>query len=125
MREVMTPMPVTIQSDFTVADAAQVMYDKDIRHLPVVDGNVVVGILTQRDLILLEGVPDLHADGLPIHQVMTKPAFTCAPDDPLDQVAGEMYEKKIGSAIVVEEGQPIGIFTTTDALKVIVDLLGR
>lgn len=121
----MTPQPVTIQSDLTVADAAQVMYDKDIRHLPVVDGNVVVGILTQRDLILLEGVPDLHADGLPIHQVMTKPAFTCGPDDALDAVASEMHEKKIGSAIVVEDGTPIGIFTTTDALKVVVDLLRR
>ncbi len=119
----MTSMPVTIQSDFTVADAAQRMYDHDIRHLPVVDGNVVVGVLTQRDLILLEGIPELDLEKVPVEQVMTKPAFTCKPEDPLDQVAQEMHDKKIGSAIVVDGVQPVGIFTTNDALKVIVDLL--
>lgn len=124
VREFMTAAPETIAADLTLAQARERMFQLQARHLPVLDGDVLVGILSDRDIALVEAVfGDLER--LAVRQAMTPRPFTCGPAAHLHAVAAEMAANKYGSAIVVDRDQPghvIGLFTTTDALRALAEL---
>lgn len=115
----MTPQPVTIGRAESLATAHQLMREHGCRHLPVLEHGELVGVVTQRDLYLLEtfaGV-DLRADG--IDEAMSNDAYAVPPDAPLEDVAASMAANRYGCAVVIERGRVIGIFTATDALRVL------
>lgn len=124
IRDYMTPSPVTIAADLTLAQARERMFRSDVRHLPVVDDGELVGILSQRDVALAEAlVGDLER--VPVREAMRVPAFTCGPSARLDVVAAAMAAHKYGAAVVVERDDPgrvIGVFTTVDALRALATL---
>ena len=70
---------------------------------------------------LLEGVVS-NANALQVADAMTEEPYFTAPDRPIDEVAAEMAEHKYGSAIVVQNGKVVGIFTTTDACAALAEL---
>jgi acetoin utilization protein AcuB len=119
----MTPVPRVIAPHETLEAAATIMQRDSIRHLPVLDGDKLVGIVTERDLRLALGLPGVDVDTLPIERVMTRTPYTVRPEAPIHEVARVMAQRKLGSAIVVEGNKVIGIFTTTDALASLVDLI--
>ena len=115
----MTPQPVTIGRAESLATAHQLMREHGCRHLPVLEHGELVGVVTQRDLYLLEtfaGV-DLRADV--IDEAMSNDAYAVPPDAPLEDVAASMAANRYGCAVVIECGRVIGIFTATDALRVL------
>jgi len=115
----MTPQPVTIGRAESLATAHQLMREHGCRHLPVLEHGELVGVVTQRDLYLLEtfaGV-DLRADV--IDEAMSNDAYAVPPDAPLEDVAASMAANRYGCAVVTERGRVIGIFTATDALRVL------
>ena len=120
---VMTAAPETVAEDASIEEARRVMYRERIHHLPVTSGNRVTGMLTDRDLNL---VAYLANDLLPENEISAGDAavpdpFTARPEDPLVKVLDAMARRRIGSALVVDRGKLVGIFTSHDACA----LLGR
>ena len=121
----MTPCPDTVDIDAPLMEARRFMQRQRIRHLPVVDGNRLAGLLTDRDIKLLLG-PDF--DYPPPGDLKVRDAYTDSPyvvdyDSPLEKVVAEMSKRRIGSALVTRDGDLTGIFTATDALRVLAETL--
>jgi acetoin utilization protein AcuB len=121
----MTVSPVSIASHRTLADARQLMRERGIRHLPVVDAGRLVGIVSQRDLYLIETLRGVDAGADTVAEAMTAEPYAVSPDAPLEEVAREMAQHKYGSAVVVQRGEVVGIFTTVDALRALASMLRR
>jgi CBS domain-containing protein len=114
----MTRRPVTVPEECPIQRAIGQMRAAEIRHLVVVDGDRVTGIVSNRDLRrLLEDptYPPRLAD--PIRRIMTEDPVTVAPETPVTEAARLLLERKIGALPVREGDEVIGIFTTSDALE--------
>ena len=122
IRNYMTRTVVTITPDLSVADAADRMRTNTIRHLPVVQQGKLVGLIAERDLALIDGLSERKRDKIQVRQLMRIHPFMCGPDDSLIDVVRVMIEHKLGSVIVVEQGVPVGVFTTIDAMRRLVEL---
>lgn len=122
IQKFMTPMPHTINAKMPLKTAFAMMREHGVRHIPVLDGGDLVGVLTDRDVKLAGSFAD--AEKITAEDAMTPEPFTVAPTAPLDQVLNEMAAHKYGCALVRQEnGKLVGIFTATDALRVLVELL--
>lgn len=118
IKEYMTPLPNTVGSDVSLDKAEQMMRECKCRHLPVLQGGKLVGVLSERDIQLLRVFEKQNE--VAVRDVMTEEPFVVDPEAPLKDVAAQMVERRIGSAIIRAKGDtPWGIFTTTDALKVL------
>ncbi|MBC7384709.1 MAG: CBS domain-containing protein [Cryobacterium sp.] len=122
----MTPMPHTIAFDATILNALQIMSEHRIRHLPVLEGKTLVGVLSDRDVKLASSFSGaLGAEALTVGAVMSLDPFAVLPEASLDQVAADMAENKYGCAVVQQpNGKIVGIFTANDALGVLALELG-
>ncbi len=107
----------------SVLDAYRRMTDHDIRHLPVLAGEHLVGVLFKSDLKLIESLAAEAVKPINVKAMMVTEYYTVSPDEALDVAAREMSKRKYGSALVVDHGQVIGVFTTTDALRALSDAL--
>jgi len=121
----MTLQPWTIRSDAKVSQARQLMREHQIRHLPVLEAGKLVGIVSERDLRLIETL--LGDDpAVKVEEAMSQDVYTVAPNDPVDVIVETMSARKYGSAVVLDRrGGVEGIFTTVDALQVLADVLRR
>jgi acetoin utilization protein AcuB len=113
----MTPSPITIGRDQTLATAHAMMVKHHIRHLPVLDGGALVGIVTERDLRLIESMSGTNPEETLVEEAMTPDPYMVSYDTPLRDVAAAMAQHKYGCAVVMERGHVAGIFTTVDALR--------
>jgi acetoin utilization protein AcuB len=125
IRRFMTVGPHVITSRHTLAEAHQTMRERGVRHLPVVDDGHLKGVVSQRDLYLLETLRGVDAARELVEEAMSSDPYVVTPDATLEEVAEAMAAQKHGSALVVERAAVIGIFTTTDALKALVSVLRR
>jgi acetoin utilization protein AcuB len=122
--ELMTHAPYTIGSDQTLAAAHRMMREHGLRHLPVLRGGRLVGVLTQRDLYFLETISGVDVAIDKVADAMSPEVYTVAPEAQLRDVARTMADRKLGCAVVVYKGQVVGIFTSIDALRHLADALG-
>lgn len=113
----MSSVLVLVGPKETIADASRHMRLHDIRHLPVVDGKKLVGILSQRDVYLIETLRDIDPTSVLVEEAMTRELYEVEPEEPITNVALHMAERRIGSAVVAHNGRLLGLFTTTDALR--------
>jgi acetoin utilization protein AcuB len=119
----MSASPRTISPGSSLATAHRLMRSAGIRHLPVVDRGAVVGLLSARDLLLLETLPNVSPGEARVYEAMVHDVFAVAPDAPLGEVVETMIERKLGSAVVVDDGLVVGVLTTIDALRALHELL--
>ena len=124
-REYMSPLTVSVGRGQTLAFAAARMEEHKIRHLPVLDGGQLLGVLSDRDINWLAAMPTIDPETMTVNEAMTDLPYTVDPDTPLESVVREMERHKYGAAIVVEGNHPVGIFTTVDAMRLCGDLLER
>ena len=119
IKEVMHPMPHTVQGDDYLSVALSLMESHNIRHLPVMQNGDVAGILSDRDVKLGLFVASRFTEDRPllVEEVCNKHPYLVNPDEDLEVVALHMANQKIGSAVVVDEGKVLGIFTSTDACR--------
>ena len=96
-----------------------------IRHLPVLEGGRLVGMLSQSDLHLIETLKDVVPKEVLVEEAMSQDAYTVAPETRLADVAREMALHKYGSAVILHGEEVLGIFTTTDALRALDTVLAR
>jgi len=120
----MTPLPFAVGDDQTVEEAHARMTELDIRHLPVMRGSRLVGIVSQRDLASLVASTGRHPSELHVADAMTPDPFVANSEAPVAEIALRMAESRYGAVVVVDGGEVRGIFTTTDALRLLADLLG-
>lgn len=107
----------------SVLTAYRRMLENDIRHLPVVEDDQLLGVLFKSDLKLIESLPAETVERIPVADMMVTEFYTVHPDEALDVAAREMSKLKYGSALVVDGGKVTGVFTTTDALRALSDSL--
>jgi acetoin utilization protein AcuB len=119
----MTASPRTISPDAALAHAHQVMRGAGIRHLPVCEKGVVVGVISARDLLLLESLPNVDPKEARVYEAMIRDVFSVPPETPLGEVVETMVARKLGSAIVVDGSNVVGVLTTIDALQALHELL--
>lgn len=119
----MTTTPSTIACDQSLEQARKLMHDLTIRHLPVLKGGKVVGIISERDISLMQSISgiDLHKEK--VEQAMSLDPVLVEAETPLDVICREMAAKKIGSILVQDNHKLVGIFTWIDALNAMDELL--
>jgi acetoin utilization protein AcuB len=117
---------VSISPDTTLQDAYRVMQEKGIRHLPVVDREKLVGVITDRDLRLATSALALSPfpTGSRVSAVMSHSPLTTEASDPLEEAARTMRERKIGCLPVLADGRLIGIITGLDLLDALISMTG-
>jgi acetoin utilization protein AcuB len=125
----MTREVVTLPPQTTAGESLAVCRERRIRHLPVLDDGMLVGIVSDRDL--RSATPALgdpaRAEALGrilVRDVMAREVATIRPDDPIEEAANAMREKKIGCLPVVEDGALLGIVTSSDVMEALVYLMG-
>jgi acetoin utilization protein AcuB len=121
----MTPAPHTIGRTRSLAAARQMMLEHRVRHLPVLDGGRIVGVLSERDLFLVESLPGVNPTDVRVEEAMVENVFTVEPNAPIGEVVETMIERKLGSAVVSEGEHVVGVFTTIDALQAFHELLEK
>jgi acetoin utilization protein AcuB len=119
----MTTSPHTIGVEQTLVQAHAILRKHQIRHLPVLRGGELVGMLTERDLALIETLRDVDARTITVEEAMSTGVYKVSPESRLDEVVSEMASKKYGSAIVVQNENVVGIFTTVDVCTAMADLI--
>ena len=120
----MTRQPWTIERGSSLAKAHEIMRERGIRHLPVLDGKRLIGIVSRGDLHLLETIAEFPLEAVEVDEAMTERPFVVSGMTPVEDVAETMAKHKYGCAIVTSpDGAVEGIFTTIDALQVLVDVL--
>ena len=115
----MTPQPLTIGRDQPLLNAHRLMRDHRVRHLPVLERGELVGIVSQRDLYFLETLRGVDVEDDIVEDAMTSDTYAVAPDAPIAAVAKHMARHRYGCAVVIERGRVAGIFTATDALRLV------
>src|SRR5215203_6195537 len=129
VRDSMTREIVTLAPDETVGTALALCRERRIRHLPVLTEGRLVGIVSDRDLRSATpafGDPERAAalQEILVEDVMASDVVSVLPDDPIEQAANTMRERRIGSLPVVERGELVGIITSSDVMSALVYLVG-
>ena len=126
VEEYTTQDTVTAHERMTIDELRTLMDGHRIRHLPVLRGDAVVGLISERDLRLVAGLTRSEKLQVQAGDIMASEPLTVSASTPLDEVALAMSEKKVGSVIVNgEDGRFLGIFTATDALNALISIVRR
>ena len=125
IRDAMTRSVHTIGASLSLADAARLMKKHKIRHLPVLEGGALVGLLSDQDVQLVSSRSELDPTCILVEDAMISSPWTVDPSTPLAEVAAHMAEAKLASAVVIENDKVVGVFTTTDGMRILAELLAR
>lgn len=124
---------VSVAQTDTLDHALMTLKRFNIRHLPVVKGDHVVGIVSDRDVKKATPSPfdyptaeefRAFTSAVTVKEIMTKEVVTVSPLTPIEEAACLMNQKRIGALPVVQEGRLIGILTETDVLGVMAEMMG-
>lgn len=131
VRNWMTPAPITISKQTTLPEAERLMREYQIRRLPVLEDNKLVGIVTLGNL--REARPS-NATTLSVYELnyligkltakdfMTQPVITLSSNSSIQEAAKQMLENKIGGIPVVDDEKLVGIITETDLCRLLIEI---
>lgn len=133
-RDLMTPDPLTVTPQASIADVWDLMREVDVRHLPVVEAGVLVGMVSDRDvarvdlarLLKVEGAHALREElATPVAQIMSPDVIAVGPEAEIGEVIDLLIDHKIGAVPVVEEDtrEVLGIISYVDVLRALQDRL--
>lgn len=112
---------IQVRSDDTVLQAVQLLAEKRIGCVPVVDDGQVVGIFSERDLVYGLGAEGATLLNAPVSSVMTSPAITITPDTPVLQGLSMMTRRRMRHLPVVVDGELVGLVSIGDLVKFRID----
>jgi acetoin utilization protein AcuB len=116
----MNKNPVIVEPTETLAQAEAKMHSRNFRHLPIVQGRKLVGMLSDHDIRPHQG----HLKDTRVTGAMTENPITITPEMAMEDAAEIMLKNKVGGLPVVDKGELVGIVTTTDMLEAFVEILG-
>lgn len=134
VRDWMTKEVVWVSGATSLREAAELMKVRKIRHLPVMDGKQLMGIVTDRDLRRampaqvksLEGHDSQNElNKVCVRDIMTARVVGVSPDVSIPKAAGLMYRNKIGCLPVLDEEALVGIITESDILRAVAEKAGE
>jgi len=132
VRDLMQKDVITLQSGEPLINAVEATASEHIRHLPVLEGETLVGILSSTDIKhavpspLIEGNKEEYDRVLnttPVSRVMRRYPISVGPDATLAEVVRLMVENKVGAVLVVEDGKLVGIVSELDVLRTFQNVL--
>ena len=132
VRDFMTTDLTTLREDEALLDAVLIFARSGFRHLPILNGTQLVGLVTERDVkhytpSILSGIsPDEYnrlMESTPLSKIMTRNPATIEPNKTIYEAAQILYDRRIGCLPVVEDGELRGIITTSDMLNLLLQLL--
>jgi acetoin utilization protein AcuB len=121
IRHFMSPAPHTIGADQPLSIAGQLMLEHHLRCLPVLRAGHAVGILSERDVQLVAGLPSVNPAHVMVEEAMSEDVYEVPGDTPFDEVATAIAHRQYGAALVTEHGRVTGVVTTIDALAALAD----
>ncbi|GAB6064724.1 CBS and ACT domain-containing protein [Deferrisoma palaeochoriense] len=133
VRKWMTPHPITVETESPVSEAIHLMKEHNIRHLPVMDGGRLVGIVSDRDLkeympskATTLDVYELHyaLSRAKVGDAMRKDPLRVGPDDTIEKAALLLHDNKIGCLPVVEGDRLVGILAHEDVFEALIQVTG-
>jgi CBS domain-containing protein len=114
VRHAMTEAPTTIRPDMNAADAAGMMRSEDVGSIPVVEGGALVGIITDRDIVLRVVADRRDPMEVPVADVMTSSPITVSPDMRLTEARELMQQHKIRRLAVTKGDELVGMLSLGD-----------
>jgi acetoin utilization protein AcuB len=133
VEQVMRAAVITITPKTSLPEALRLVQHRGIRHLPVVEDDTLVGIVSDRDLKRAMASPatslETHElryllDALTVDEIMTRAVITVGPGFPIEEAARLIVKEKVGALPVTEQGRLVGIVTETDVLELFVKGMG-
>jgi acetoin utilization protein AcuB len=133
VKERMTKKLITATKEIDIESAYKLMRENSIRHLPVVEGKKLIGIVADRDIrqALLpwkskkeEKEFYYFSKDVPISEIMAKDVITVEPDTDIEDAARLIHDHKFGALPVVDDGKLVGIITHMDILKIFIEIMG-
>jgi CBS domain-containing protein len=114
VREIMSTMPVTLRSDQDLTQAAHVMRDNDIGDVLVCDDGKLVGIVTDRDIVVRALAEDRDPRLCRVGDICSRDPVTVSPDDDADDAVAMMKDHAVRRVPVCENGRPVGVISLGD-----------
>lgn len=132
VRDSMTRDVVTLGPEASVAQAWEIVRGRGVRHIPIVEDGRLVGLVSDRDLRDAspirksnDGGEDENVFGWSsMRDIMTRKPVTISPFDTIEHAAREIYERRIGCLPVVDGGELVGIITSSDMMRTLIELFG-
>jgi acetoin utilization protein AcuB len=129
VRDSMTREVITLGPEASAAEAWGVCQEAGIRHLPIIEAGRLVGLVSDRDL--RDVSPPRGSGGerdtlgwVRLRDIMSTDLTTIAPLDTVEDAAREIYDRKIGCLPVVADGELVGIITSSDMMRTLIELVG-
>lgn len=118
VRDAMTPSPRAIREDATAVEAARTMESEDVGSLPVVRGDELVGIVTDRDLVLQVLAKGRDPEQVRIDEICSASPIVASPEEPLDDALWRMAKEQVRRLPVVADGRLVGILAQADVAHI-------
>lgn len=120
--EYVSPVAITGSLKMKLSEVSKLMREKGFRHMPILKDNKPVGIISDRDISLLDSLEDLS--DVSVEDVMVRDPYCAYAGTSIAEVAFEMSSRKIGSALILtKEGDLDGIFTSIDGLNALIEIV--
>jgi len=123
IKQFMTESAHAVGHDQTLKFAHDRMQQFGLQHLPVLDGGVLVGVLSDRDIALISAVSPEQLETTAAEEAMSADPYSVSPTDDVATVTAHMTQHKHRSAVVMDHNKVVGLFTATDALALLSRLL--
>jgi len=118
--DVMTTCPYRVEADSSLSDALNMMQMRNIRHLPVIEQNELIGIISEAGINVAMALAGSSSKQRTVREVCTKDPYLTDTGADVGEVAREMAERKVDCALVSDEQSNfVGVFTTTDCCRLI------
>ncbi len=117
VRELMTTEPITVEPKATLGEVATLMKQQDCGSIPVVDGRRLVGIVTDRDIVVRGVAAGKDPKTQRVSEVMSADPVTVGPDDDVTEAEKKMADRQIRRLPVVEGGKLVGIIVTAQIAR--------
>src|SRR5437867_13169910 len=117
VRELMTGDPATVDSNATLGEVATLMKQQDCGSIPVVEGGRLVGIVTDRDIVIRAVAAGKDPKACRASEVMSADPLTVSPDDDVAAAEKVMAERQVRRLPVVKDGRLVGILVTAQIAR--------
>jgi len=117
VRELMTKDPATVESGATLGEVAMLMKQRDCGSIPVVEGGRLIGIVTDRDIVIRAVAAGKDPKTLRVNEVMSADPVTVGPNEDIKQAEKVMADRQIRRLPVVDDGALVGIVVTAQIAR--------